>query len=80
MGKEFAVETLEDMCSLMCDNRIPAKKKKKPRVNIQEILDEIMELAEFHSSNLVSMDGNIEKVVSLAELGQILDEIKEGMK
>lgn len=27
MGKEFIVESLEDMCSLMCDNCLPRKKK-----------------------------------------------------
>lgn len=25
MGAEFQVDTLEDMCSLMCDNTIPTK-------------------------------------------------------
>ena len=26
MGKEFVVESLEDMCNLMCDNYIPKEK------------------------------------------------------
>lgn len=25
MGMTFAIDSLEDMCSLMCDNRIPTK-------------------------------------------------------
>lgn len=29
MGKEFTVETLDDMCSLMCDNQVPEKKEVK---------------------------------------------------
>ena len=28
MGAEFEVNSLEDMCSLMCDNYIPEKQKK----------------------------------------------------
>ena len=28
MGKEFVIESLEDMCSLMCDNYIPDRHKK----------------------------------------------------
>ena len=27
MGKEFVVESLEDMCLLMCDNYIPKRRK-----------------------------------------------------
>ena len=29
MGIEIEVNTLEDMCALMCDNRIPEKKDQK---------------------------------------------------
>ncbi len=29
MGKEFKVDTLEDMCSLMCDNVIPEHRNAK---------------------------------------------------
>ena len=31
MGIEIEVNSLEDMCALMCDNRLPKKKKKKDR-------------------------------------------------
>jgi len=29
MGKEFKVETLEDLCDLMCDNQVPEQKETK---------------------------------------------------
>ena len=29
MGLEIEVDSLEDMCALMCDNRLPRKRKKK---------------------------------------------------
>ena len=29
MGKEFKVETLEDLCDLMCDNKVPEQKETK---------------------------------------------------
>lgn len=29
MGKEIIIDSLEDMCALMCDNRIPREKKEK---------------------------------------------------
>jgi hypothetical protein len=29
MGAEFTVESLEDMCSLMCDNYIPERKNEE---------------------------------------------------
>jgi hypothetical protein len=29
MGAEFTIDTLEDMCSLMCDNCIPKRKNKE---------------------------------------------------
>ena len=28
MGMEVTIDSLEDMCSLMCDNRIPKKERK----------------------------------------------------
>lgn len=31
MGIEINVDSLEDMCALMCDNRLPKKKKKKEK-------------------------------------------------
>ena len=31
MGAEFTVDSLEDMCALMCDNRIPRKKGRMRR-------------------------------------------------
>lgn len=30
MGMEFVVDNLEDMCALMCDNRIPKQRGKMP--------------------------------------------------
>ena len=29
MGIEIQVDTLEDMCELMCDNKIPRREKRK---------------------------------------------------
>ena len=31
MGMEFEVSSLEEMCDLMCDNKIPKPKKKEPQ-------------------------------------------------
>lgn len=37
MGIEIEINSLEDMCALMCDNRIPKKKPKpKPKPKPQE--------------------------------------------
>lgn len=34
MGKEFVVNSLEDMCALMCDNAIPTQRRRKKTMNI----------------------------------------------
>lgn len=36
MGKEFVVSSLEDMCSLMCDNVIPKQSNRKDSKSMTE--------------------------------------------
>lgn len=40
MGAEFQVDSLEDMCSLMCDNYIPIKEKRDQMTN-KEAIEEL---------------------------------------
>lgn len=54
MGKEFVVESLEDMCSLMCDNYLPRRRGKQAHT---ETLDsEMVNLSSENSKPLNEAD------------------------
>lgn len=40
MGIEIKVDNLEDMCGLMCDNRLPQEKTQTIRQNINWLLEQ----------------------------------------
>lgn len=54
MGMEFQVETLEDMCDLMCGNHIPAKKRKNywTQEQAKQIIDENKEYTNYFDGSM----------------------------
>lgn len=39
MGIEFEIDSLEDMCSLMCDNELPKRKVTQNNMILKDMLD-----------------------------------------
>lgn len=54
MGKEFTVESLEDMCSLMCDNCLPRRRKGE-----EQKMWRVIELQIFGKPSFVMSDRKI---------------------
>ena len=62
MGKEFVIDNLEDMCALMCDNRMP---------NIKP--DQIKHLANGDWQN-----GNVTSTISYSDRTETIIEADKG--
>ena len=79
MGAEFVVESLDDMCDLMCNNRIPKRRKKMDRViydvrvYANDVVDRLNALKDKNRDKLSSTE--IETLNDAANL--ILHNIKE---
>ena len=68
MGKEFVVNTLEEMCDLMCDNVVPEEKKDDA---IKELERHKEEFASDHGWNTSVVDAIEEGIKALATIGDI---------
>ena len=62
MGAEFVVESLEDMCDLMCNNKIPGRRKEMDkvlydvRVYANDVVERLIALKDMNRDKLSSSD------------------------
>ena len=70
MGMEIVVDSLEDMCDLMCNNKIPAKKEDK---RMDKVMHDVRVYANDVVERLIALKDMNRDKLSISEIDTLND-------